>query len=54
MCLPLAMALYTWALNPDYFKPMLEAQGGRNMLIVAAVMQILGMIVIRKIVNIRV
>ncbi len=54
MCLPLGMALYTWMLNPDYFKPMLEAQGGRNMLIVAAFMQILGMFVIRKIVRIRV
>ena len=54
MFLPLTMALYTWVLNPDYFKPMFEAQGGRNALIVAAIMQILGMIVIRKIVNIRV
>ncbi len=54
MCLPLAMALYTWMLSPDYFKPMFESQGGRNMLIVAAVMQVLGMLVIRKIVKIRV
>jgi tight adherence protein B len=54
MCLPLAMAVYTWMLDPKYFKPMFEAEGGRNVLIAAAVMQILGMIVIRKIVNIRV
>jgi len=54
MFLPMTMALYTWVLNPDYFKPMFEAQGGRNALVVAAIMQILGMLVIRKIVNIRV
>jgi tight adherence protein B len=54
MCLPLAMAAYTWMLDPKYFKPMFEAEGGRNVLIGAAVMQILGMLVIRKIVNIRV
>jgi tight adherence protein B len=54
MCLPVAMAVYTWMLDPKYFKPMFEAEGGRNVLIAAAVMQILGMIVIRKIVNIRV
>jgi tight adherence protein B len=54
MLLPAAMALFTWALNPDYFKPMLEADGGRNLLIAAAIMQILGMLVIRRIVNIRV
>jgi tight adherence protein B len=54
MLLPIAMALFTWSLNPDYFKPMLESDGGRNLLIGAAIMQILGMFVIRKIVNIRV
>jgi tight adherence protein B len=54
MLLPVTMAVYTWALNPGYFKPMLESHGGRMMLVVAALMQILGMFVIRKIVNIRV
>jgi tight adherence protein B len=54
MMLPLAMALYTWAVNPEYFHVLLEPGAGRTLLIVAAVMQILGMIVIRRIVNIRV
>lgn len=54
MCLPLGMALYTWMLNPGYFKPMFEVQNGRTALFVAAIMQILGMLVIRKIVRIRV
>ncbi len=52
--LPIVMALYTWALTPDYFQPMLESSGGRNLLIFAGLMQIAGMLVIRKIVNIRV
>jgi tight adherence protein B len=52
--LPLAMALYTFAINPDYFKPMLESGGGRNALMVAGAMQVLGMFVIHKIVTIKV
>ena len=52
--LPLAMALYTYAVNPDYFKPMLESGGGRNALMVAGAMQVLGMFVIHKIVAIKV
>jgi tight adherence protein B len=54
MMLPLGMALFTWALNPEYFRPMLEADGGRTLLIAAGIMQILGMFAIRRIVNIRV
>jgi tight adherence protein B len=52
--LPLAMALYTYAINPDYFKPMLEADGGRKALMVAGTMQVFGMFVIHKIVSIKV
>jgi tight adherence protein B len=52
--LPLAMALYTYAITPDYFKPMLETDGGRTALMVAGTMQVLGMFVIRKIVTIKV
>jgi len=52
--LPLAMALYTYAINPDYFKPMLETDGGRSALMVAGTMQVLGMFVIHKIVAIKV
>ncbi len=54
MFLPLVMALYTWSVSPDYFRPMLETPTGRTLLISAGVMQILGMFTIRKIVNIRV
>ena len=52
--LPLSMALYTYAINPDYFKPMLESDGGRTALMVAGAMQVLGMFVIHKIVSIKV
>lgn len=54
VALPLAMALYTYAIQPDYFRPMLETEGGRNALIVAGTMQVIGMFVIRKIVSIKV
>jgi tight adherence protein B len=52
--LPVTMALYTWAINPEYFKPMLETEGGRHALMVAGAMQVLGMFVVRKIVSIKV
>ena len=52
--LPLAMALYTWAMEPDYFQPMLESASGRNALLVAGAMQVLGILVIRRIVSIKV
>jgi tight adherence protein B len=52
--LPLAMAAYTWAVQPDYFRPMLENASGRHALMAAAAMQILGILVIRKIVTIKV
>jgi tight adherence protein B len=54
MFLPLVMAMYTWAVSPDYFRPMFETYNGRFLLISAGAMQLLGMFVIRKIVNIRV
>ena len=52
--LPLAMALYTVAITPKYFQPMFESHSGRVALIVAGSMQLLGMLIIRKIVRIRV
>ncbi len=54
MVLPAAMAVYSVALNPEYFRPMWESDGGRMLLIVAFLMQVVGIIVIRKIVNIKV
>jgi tight adherence protein B len=52
--LPLAMAAYTLAVSPEYFKSMFESEGGRNALVVAGVMQVLGLLVVRKIVSIKV
>jgi tight adherence protein B len=52
--LPVVMALYTYAINPDYFRPMLENEGGRRALMAAGAMQVAGMLVIRKIVTIKV
>jgi tight adherence protein B len=52
--LPLTMGLYTYAINPEYFKPMIESDGGRSALMVAGAMQVLGMFVIHKIVTIKV
>ena len=54
MLLPLIMAVLTWSTNPDYFKPMLETDGGRFALMIAGGMQILGMLVIRRVVTIKV
>ncbi len=52
--LPLFMALFMLATAPDYFRPMIESHSGRVALIVAGCMQLMGMLVIRQIVKIRV
>ena len=52
--LPLFMALFMLTTAPDYFRPMLESPSGRVALMVAAGMQLLGMLVIRQIVKIKV
>lgn len=52
--LPLGMALYTVALVPNYFRPMIETHSGRMVLVAAGAMQVLGMLIIRRIVRIRV
>jgi tight adherence protein B len=54
MILPLFMMGYMVVVSPEYFKPMIESSGGRTALIVAGILQLLGMIAIGKIVNIRV
>jgi tight adherence protein B len=54
MLLPLAMMGYMVVVSPEYFKPMLESSGGRTALTVAGILQLLGMVAIGKIVNIRV
>lgn len=52
--LPLAMGLFMFSSAPEYFQPMIETERGRFALGAAACMQVLGMLVIRKIVGIRV
>ena len=54
MLLPVIMVGYMLLVSPEYFKPMIESEGGRTVLIWAGILQVLGMIAIGKIVNIRV
>lgn len=54
MALPTAIALFTFVMTPDYFKPMIETESGRVALFVAGFLQLFGMLIIRKIVNIKV
>jgi tight adherence protein B len=52
--LPISIGLFTFLMTPDYFRPMIESPGGRFALWFAAGMQLTGVLVIRKIVNIKV
>jgi tight adherence protein B len=54
LSLPLSICVFTVAIAPDYFRPMLVSEGGRAALWVAGFMQLLGALIIRKIVNIKV
>ncbi len=54
VCLPLGISIFTVVITPDYFRPMLESETGRGALWFAGFMQVIGMLVIRKIVNIKV
>lgn len=53
-CLPLGLAIFMVMVAPDYFHKMWDNPTGRTVLGFAGLMQILGALVIRKIVNIRV
>jgi tight adherence protein B len=52
--LPILLLVVITFLNPEYVDPLYTRQGGRILLIVAAVMVTSGSLVIRKIINIRV
>jgi tight adherence protein B len=52
--LPIAVAGLIWIMNPEYLKPLVLEQTGRIMIAVAVVMQILGMLAIRKIIRIKI
>jgi tight adherence protein B len=54
VCLPIGVGLMTAMVAPDYFRPMIESHGGRVALWWAASMQLLGILAIIRIVNIRV
>ncbi len=52
--LPVGMAVLLGILNPDYMKPLWIERAGKIMIAVAVTMQILGFIVIRKIIRIKI
>jgi tight adherence protein B len=52
--LPIGVALAIGAINPDYLKPLWTDRAGRIMVGVAAVMQVAGALVIRKIIRIKI
>ncbi len=52
--LPPALFLGVWRLNPDYVMPLFTDPLGKKMLISGLIMQTVGALVIRKIVNIKV
>jgi len=54
LCLPLSISLFMFVMTPDYFKPMIESETGRAALYFAGFLQLLGALVIRKIVSIKV
>ena len=54
LALPIGITIFTVLMTPDYFRPMLASDGGRVALMIAGGMQLLGALVIRKIVNIKV
>jgi len=51
--MPVVFMIIINAVNPDYFAPLLESPTGRKLLLTGAVMQILGFLVIRKIIRIK-
>jgi len=54
LCLPLSIGVFMFVMTPDYFKPMIESEAGRAALWFAGFMQLMGALIIRKIVNIKV
>lgn len=54
LALPFVLFIAVYQLNPDYIKTLFTDPMGTKMLVVAVIMQIIGALVIRKIVNIKV
>ena len=53
-CLPIFLAIYTTWVTPDYMKVMWSDPRGHKLLAIAATMQILGMIMVQRIMKIRI
>ncbi len=54
MILPFALLIAVYRLNPDYIMVLFKDPAGKQMLAIAAFLQVLGALMIRKIVNIKV
>ena len=52
--LPIGVAVLIGIMNPEYMKPLWFERTGRIMIVVAVIMQILGMLAIRKIIRIKI
>jgi tight adherence protein B len=52
--LPFVVFFVAWMLNPDYANVLLKTPQGQHMLMAAGVFQVIGMLMIKKIVNIKV
>ena len=52
--LPIGVAVLIGIMNPEYMKPLWVERTGRIMIAVAVIMQILGMLAIRKIIRIKI
>ena len=50
--IPIFIAFFIWSNNPDYFQPMLESPMGKGLLVGAVVLELLAILVIRKIIDI--
>jgi tight adherence protein B len=52
--LPIFMAVYITAMNPNYMEVMWRDPRGHKLLVIAAIMQILGMLMVQKIMKIKI
>jgi tight adherence protein B len=52
--LPIFLAMYMSVMNPDYMNVMWRDPRGHNLLFIAAIMQILGMLMVRRIMRIKI
>jgi tight adherence protein B len=52
--LPVFLAIYMTVMNPDYMEVMWRDPRGHKLLVVAGIMQILGMLMVQKIMRIKI